>query len=296
MLRGGLVLQGINNRSFGAGRRAYATRPSANRKPPSTLALIAILGVGFTAFAYVSKKQASDPATNRKGNQFSKAGVTPTLEGMAEQKASQARLNKGGDTPTFDDAKISLLFVLGGPGVGKGTQCQKLVDQKGFVHLSAGDLLRAEQKREGSQYGDLIKQYITEGKIVPMEVTVALLENAIRDKVDHGKTRFLVDGFPRKMDQAIKFEETVCVSKFTIFFDCSEETMTKRLLKRGESSGRDDDNAESIKKRFKTFKETSMPVVEYFEKQGKVVKINCEDSVEEVAKQVSKAVEEKALN
>lgn len=144
----------------------------------------------------------------------------------------------------------------------------------------------------------MIKQYITEGKIVPMEVTVALLENAIRDAVEGEgkKTRFLVDGFPRKMDQAVKFEETVCPSRFTIFFDCSEETMMKRLLKRGESSGRDDDNAESIKKRFKTFKETSMPVVEYFEGQGKVVRIHCEESVEDVAKQVSKAVEEKALN
>lgn len=162
------------------------------------------------------------------------------------------------------------------------------------MHLSAGDLLRAEQKREGSQYGEMIKQYITDGRIVPMEVTVALLENAIRAEVKNGKTRFLVDGFPRKMDQAIKFEETVCKSKFTIFFDCSEETMMKRLLKRGESSGRDDDNVESIKKRFRTFKETSMPVVEYFEQQGRVVKINCEDDVQEVAKQVAKAVESRA--
>lgn len=258
--------------------------------------MIAILGLGFGAFAVVSHSQASDPQTSRKGNQFSKAGVTPTPEGMADQERSHARkLSKGGPVPSFDSEKVAVLFVLGGPGVGKGTQCEKLVQGKGFVHLSAGDLLRAEQKREGSEYGDMIKQYITEGKIVPMEVTVALLENAIRDEVDQGKTRFLVDGFPRKMDQAVKFEETVCVSKFTIFFDCSEDTMMKRLLKRGESSGRDDDNAESIKKRFRTFKETSMPVVEYFEKQGKVVKINCEDSVEDVAKQVGKAVEERAL-
>lgn len=156
--------------------------------------------------------------------------------------------------------------------------------------------MRAEQKREGSKYGDMIKQYITEGKIVPMEVTIALLENAIRSEVEKGKNRFLVDGFPRKMDQAVQFEETVCVSKFTIFFDCSEETMTKRLMKRGESSGRDDDNAESIKKRFRTFKETSMPVVDHFEKQGKVVRIHCEDSIEEVAKQVMTAVNDKALS
>lgn len=276
--------------------RSVSSGPSRRNKPPNFLAFGAILAAGFGAFALVSKQQADDSNT-RKGNQFSKAGVTPTLEGMAEQQKSESKkqLSKGGPKPTFDSKKVAVIFVLGGPGVGKGTQCEKLVKEKGFVHLSAGDLLRAEQKREGSQYGKMIKQHITDGQIVPMEVTVALLENAIRDEVAKEKSRFLVDGFPRKMDQAIKFEEDVCESKFTIFFECSEETMMKRLLKRGESSGRDDDNEDSIKKRFKTFKETSMPVVDYFGKKGKVVKIDCEDSVEVVAKQVGKAVDEKAL-
>lgn len=84
----------------------------------------------------------------------------------------------------------------------------------------AGDLLRAEQEREGSEYGELIKDYIKEGNIVPMEVTIKLLENAMRSAIDerkesthtgwqNGRGRFLIDGFPRKMDQAIKFDETV---------------------------------------------------------------------------------------
>lgn len=82
----------------------------------------------------------------------------------------------------------------------------------------AGDLLRAEQNREGSQYGELIRTNIKEGKIVPMEVTIKLLENAMNDAVqskfgtsgwEDGKGRFLIDGFPRKMDQAEKFEEDV---------------------------------------------------------------------------------------
>lgn len=72
----------------------------------------------------------------------------------------------------------------------------------------AGDLLRAEQERPGSQYGELIKTYIKEGKIVPMEVTIALLEN---EMLASGQDRFLIDGFPRKMDQALKFEEAVSV-------------------------------------------------------------------------------------
>lgn len=82
----------------------------------------------------------------------------------------------------------------------------------------AGDLLRAEQHREGSQYGTLIQTYIREGNIVPMEVTIKLLENAMHDALNEkrpsegwqdGRGRFLIDGFPRKMDQALKFEETV---------------------------------------------------------------------------------------
>lgn len=97
------------------------------------------------------------------------------------------------------------------------------------------------------------------------------------------------------MDQALKFEETVCPSKFTLFFDCPEDVMEKRLLNRGKTSGRSDDNAESIKKRFKTFVETSMPVVEYFEKEGRVVSVSAEPSPEEVYKEVKKQFEAKGV-
>ena len=96
-------------------------------------------------------------------------------------------------TPTFSPDTTSVIFVLGGPGAGKGTQCENIVRDYGFTHLSAGDLLRAEQDREGSEFGDMIKSYIKDGKIVPMEVTVQLLENAIMDK-NEGKGRFLIDG------------------------------------------------------------------------------------------------------
>lgn len=137
-------------------------------------------------------------------------------------------------------------------------------------------MLREEQKREGSKYGELIQSYIRDGLIVPMEVTIALLENAMKESIEKdNKTRFLIDGFPRKMDQADKFEETVVESKFVLYFTCSEETLLERLLKRGETSGRVDDNIESIKKRFRVFKETSFPVIEAFEKKNKVRQVRC---------------------
>lgn len=185
-----------------------------------------------------------------------------------------------------------MIFVLGGPGAGKGTQCSRLVDRYGFTHLSAGDLLRAEQDRPGSQYGQLIKDYIKEGKIVPMEVTIALLENAMKATLDADstKTRFLVDGFPRQLDQALKFEESVCAARFVLFYDCPENVMESRLLERGKTSGRADDNEESIRKRFRTFIETSMPVVEYFEKQDRVVKIDATPEPEEVEAKTREAL------
>lgn len=199
--------------------------------------------------------------------------------------------------PTFDPSDVTVIFVLGGPGAGKGTQCANIVRDYGFAHYSAGDLLRAEQVRPDSEFGELIKTYIREGKIVPMEVTVALLENALRDEIKKtGTKRFLIDGFPRQMDQALKFEQDVCPSKLVLFFDTSEEVMLERLLKRAETSGREDDNIESIKKRFRTFVETSMPVVEYFEKLGKVVKVDSSKSVDEVYQEVKKRLDERLKN
>jgi UMP-CMP kinase len=87
------------------------------------------------------------------------------------------------------------------------------------VHLSAGELLRAEQDREGSQYGALIKKFIQEGEIVPMEITVGLLQKAMQENIRKDRRKFLIDGFPRKMDQATAFETNVylaegCLDRF----------------------------------------------------------------------------------
>ena len=114
-----------------------------------------------------------------------------------------------------------------------------------------------------------------------MEVTIALLEQAMKHTLDltPTRTKFLIDGFPRKIDQAHHFENTVCASKLILFFDTSEEIMLQRLMKRGETSGREDDNITSIKKRFRTFVDTSMPVVEYYERVGKVVKVDASKDV-----------------
>lgn len=124
-----------------------------------------------------------------------------------EQLAAAKRTN-----PLYTPEEATVIFVLGGPGAGKGTQCAKLVQDYGFKHLSAGDLLREEQDRPGSEFGDMIKSYIKEGTIVPMEVTIQLLENAMGAAIEKdGKKMFLIDGtlflsYSRKMRS--NFEST----------------------------------------------------------------------------------------
>jgi UMP-CMP kinase len=126
----------------------------------------------------------------------------PALPQGANSSSPQVTAPKK-DVPTFSPEKVSVLFVLGGPGAGKGTQCANLVRDYGFTHISAGDLLRAEQEREGSEFGELIKQHIRDGLIVPMEVTVQLLENAMTEDLKRSKSgegRFLIDGRALSLD------------------------------------------------------------------------------------------------
>ncbi|MQL75112.1 hypothetical protein Taro_007466 [Colocasia esculenta] len=174
-------------------------------------------------------------------------------------------------------AAPSSYTAIGGPGSGKGTQCANIVKNFGFTHLSAGDLLRAEIS-SGSENGTMIQNMIKEGKIVPSEVTVKLLQRAMKES---GNNKFLIDGFPRNEENRAAFEEvTKIVPEFVLFFDCPEEEMERRLLNRNQ--GRVDDNVETIRKRFKVFIESSIPVVEHYGSKGKVHKVNAARPVEEV--------------
>ncbi|KAK9058233.1 hypothetical protein SSX86_023073 [Deinandra increscens subsp. villosa] len=173
--------------------------------------------------------------------------------------------------------KPKVVFVLGGPGSGKGTQCANIVEHFGYTHLSAGDLLRAEIN-SGSENGTMIQNMISEGKIVPPEVTIKLLEKAIMGSEND---KFLIDGFPRNEENRAAFESlTGIVPEFVLFFDCSEEEMKRRLL--GRNQGRVDDNIDTIRKRFKVFVESSLPVINYYNSKGKVKKIDAGKPVAEV--------------
>lgn len=205
--------------------------------------------------------------------------------------------NSGGGSNTEKKAaggkseQYTVVFVLGGPGSGKGTQCARIVSKFGFVHLSAGDLLREERKNPESKNGKLIEDFIKEGKIVPVEITVALVLAAMDASAAKGKTKFLVDGFPRNLENLEGWNKVVggkANVAFVLFFDCPEDVLEKRLL--GRNEGRADDNIETIKKRFATFKSESMAVVKVLGKEGKVRNISSVPPPDEVFAEVEKAI------
>uniref|UniRef100_A0A3P9BBH7 UMP-CMP kinase n=1 Tax=Maylandia zebra TaxID=106582 RepID=A0A3P9BBH7_9CICH len=171
--------------------------------------------------------------------------------------------------------KPQVVFVLGGPGAGKGTQCSKIVESYGYTHL------------EESEFGQLIANYIKEGKIVPVEITINLLRKAMEAtmKENENKFRFLIDGFPRNEDNLQGWNSVMdgkADVKFVLFFDCSNEVCINRCLERGKSSGRTDDNRESLEKRIQTYLQSTRPIIDLYEKQGKVHTIDASRSVDEV--------------
>ncbi|CAA2970983.1 UMP-CMP kinase 3-like isoform X1 [Olea europaea subsp. europaea] len=164
---------------------------------------------------------------------------------------------------------------------GKGTQCPKIAPNCGYTHLSAGDILRAERE-SGSENGTMIQSMMNEGKLVPSEIIVKLIQRAMQES---GNDKFLIDGFPRNEENRAEFESVIGIEpEFVIFFDCSEEEMIKRMLSRKQS--REDDNVDTMKKRLEVYRQSSLPVIEYYNSRGMVRKIDGEKSIEVVSEAV----------
>ncbi|XP_061406314.1 adenylate kinase isoenzyme 1 isoform X2 [Lethenteron reissneri] len=182
-----------------------------------------------------------------------------------------------------------IVFVVGGPGSGKGTQCEKIVAKYGYTHLSTGDLLRAEVM-SGSERGKHLSDIMQRGELVPLDTVLDMLRDAMIANADKSKG-FLIDGYPREVKQGEEFEKKIAQPALLLYVDAGSETMVKRLLKRGETSGRVDDNEETIRKRLGTYYSATEPVIALYEKRGIVRKINAEGSPDEVFAQVCKALD-----
>lgn len=205
------------------------------------------------------------PPTDRAWNVY-KMGLAP---------APSVRLYHG--DPRQPHPQPNIVFILGGPGAGKGTMCELAEMQLGWTHLSTGDLLRAELKSGGPKTA-MIKEYIDSGKLVPDEIVVKLLKDAIEKTIrGTGNLNFLIDGFPRSFSNLeawyAVFGRDIELPKM-IYFECPLEVLTQRILGRAQYSGRSDDNVESMKERFDTFKVETLPIVEHFKAQGKCVEID----------------------
>ncbi|XP_007164824.2 UMP-CMP kinase isoform X1 [Balaenoptera acutorostrata] len=169
-------------------------------------------------------------------------------------------------------------------------------EKYGYTHLSAGELLRDERKNPDSQYGELIEKYIKDGKIVPVEITISLLRREMDQTMaaNAQKNKFLIDGFPRNQDNLQGWNKTMdgkADVSFVLFFDCNNEICIERCLERGKSSGRSDDNRESLEKRIQTYLQSTKPIIDLYEEMGKVKKIDASKSVDEVFDEVVKIFE-----
>jgi adenylate kinase len=185
-------------------------------------------------------------------------------------------------------AHLPVIFVTGGPGSGKGTQCDKIVSEFGFTHLSSGDLLRAKVA-SGSPDGQELDAMMKAGQLVPLEKVLDLITEAMAEKAATSKG-FLIDGYPRAVDQGIQFEEKIKPCSFVIDFDVPDEIMVTRLVERGKTSGRLDDNEETIRSRLQTYREATVPVAAHYDQQGKLVSIDANRDIEEVFADVRAAI------
>ncbi|XP_055329307.1 UMP-CMP kinase-like [Paramacrobiotus metropolitanus] len=206
---------------------------------------------------------------------------------VAMSLSSAAAVAMGDSSVIGDGLKPSVVFVLGAPGCGKGTQCPLIVRDFGYVHLSAGDLLREERESKDSPYGELILNYMKEGKIVPVEITCSLLENAMRKS---GRSHFLIDGFPRNQNNLEGWNRQMGHKTnllFVLHLDAPKELCVQRCLKRGAQSGRPDDNLDSLGKRFDTYMNDTMPIINFYAERGLVRKVSTVPPPEEVHRELT---------
>ena len=176
------------------------------------------------------------------------------------------------------------LILFGPPGSGKGTQSEKLIAKYGLKHLSTGDLLRYEISRQ-TPLGQEAQNFMDKGQLVPDEVVIGMISSAL--DANHDCQGFLFDGFPRTSAQAEALDKLLELKNAPIAamlaLDVSEEELVKRLLKRGETSGRSDDTNEAvIRARIIEYHNKTAMVADYYKKFDKVVMVKGEGTVDEI--------------
>jgi adenylate kinase len=185
------------------------------------------------------------------------------------------------------------IVLFGKPGAGKGTQAEFLKGKYNLTHLSTGDIFRYNIKND-TELGQLAKTFMDKGDLVPDEVTIQMLQSEV-DKNPHS-AGFLFDGFPRTIAQAEALDKFLESKEqnitATVALEADDEILVARLLERGKTSGRpDDQDEEKIRNRYQEYNEKTAPLMDYYEAQGKFYAVNGIGSVEEVTERLSKVID-----
>ncbi|MBD3583715.1 adenylate kinase [Flavobacterium selenitireducens] len=179
------------------------------------------------------------------------------------------------------------IVLFGKPGAGKGTQAEFLKEKYNLVHLSTGDIFRFNMKN-GTDLGNLAKSYIDKGDLVPDEVTTKMLIDAVN--ANPGAKGFLFDGYPRTISQAEALdaflESKGTQNTATIALEADDNILVARLLERGKTSGRiDDQDEDKIRNRYQEYNEKTAPLMDYYKQQGK---FHAVDGIGEIAEITSR--------
>lgn len=162
------------------------------------------------------------------------------------------------------------IVIFGAPGSGKGTQSELMIEKYGFGHISTGDVLRNEIKN-GTELGKTAKGYIDNGQLIPDELMIDILAS-VYDTFGTEHKGVIFDGFPRTIPQAEALKEMLAKRNHRVAamieLDVPEDELMTRLIKRGQESGRTDDNAETIKKRLDVYHNQTSPLIDWYEKEG----------------------------
>lgn len=184
------------------------------------------------------------------------------------------------------------IVIFGAPGSGKGTQSTYLVQKYGLEHLSTGDLLRAEQVKQ-SELGKLIESFISQGLLVPDQLIIDILSGVLDER--KSEKGYIFDGFPRTTAQAVALKEMLSKRgmQISVMLDLAvpEDELIDRLLKRGISSGRADDNFETIQKRIQVYHSKTALVKDFYEKEGIAEDIVGIGSLEEIFDRISSVMD-----
>jgi len=180
-----------------------------------------------------------------------------------------------------------LVIFLGPPGAGKGTQALRVASEFNLAHISTGDMLR-QHVEELTDLGKAAKSLLDEGKLVPDDLVIKMLIERLNQ--EDCLAGSILDGFPRTLPQAESIEKISNKFPITkvIVFEADKEELIKRILLRGEVSGRSDDTEDSIRVRLEVYQEDTEPLINFYEAKGIVSKINAVGDIDEIYKLISK--------